>query len=505
MHDDVTTVPVPDRDAPGAAALVAVCPDGLVLLDDEGRFRSLNPAAAALLGRPADELLGTPAPFVPGPAGPSGTRILRRPGPDGPGRELRYRIAPDGTGGWAVWFGDVTDRLARQERLTAIVRAAAGVAEAGSLTSTLDAIAREIIGTAHIAAAQILAVDDPAADLQVLGMAGFGSAPDFVRRLRSCRERGADIRFLEAHARGEPVVVPHRRAAILSDPAWEPLHEIMGRPDWDGFVAMPMVVRGTTVGVINAYYQPDEAPDPSSLAFLEAMAAHAAVAVDTARLVARSRSEARTAERRRLARDLHDSVVQQLFSIRMQVSALQGQLDRSDPDPSRVLGAATELSEMSADALDDLRLLVREMHPAAPRGGDLVEAVRTHASEVQSRTGLRVDVLAPVDPRLGPGVADDLYRTVREALHNAVKHAGADTVRVRIERSDGDLVVEIADDGTGIRPADPLTGVPGGIGLVSMRERAERWGGTCSAGPRPDGGWTVRTVLPVAGLHGEGA
>lgn len=165
-----------------------------------------------------------------------------------------------------------------------------------------------------------------------------------------------------------------------------------------------------------------------------------------------------------------------------------------------MLGAATELSAMSADALDDLRLLVREMHPAAPRGGDLVEAVRTHASDVQSRTGLRVDVVAPVDPRLGPGVTDDLYRTVREALHNAVKHSGADTVRVRIERSDGDLVVEVADDGSGTRPADPPARVPGGLGLVSMRERAERWGGACSAGPRPDGGWTVRTVLPVAGL-----
>ncbi|MBN9790265.1 histidine kinase [Pseudonocardia sp. TMWB2A] len=498
MHTDVTTVP--DRDEPGAAALVAVCADGLVLLDADGRFRSLNPAALRLLGRPADELVGVLAPFVPGPVGPSGTRTVRWTGADGSARELRYRAAPDGTGGLAVWFSDVTDRLARQERLTAIVRAAAGVAEAGSLAGTLDAIAREIIGTAHIAAAQILAVDDPAADLQVLGMAGFGAAPDFVRRLRACREGGADIRFLEAHARGEAVVVPHRRAAIMADPAWEPLHEIMDRPDWDGFVAMPMVVRGTTVGVINAYYEPDEAPDPSSLAFLEAMAAHAAVAVDTARLVARSRSDARTAERRRLARDLHDSVVQQLFSIRMQVSALQGRLDRSDPDPARVLGAATELSAMSADALDDLRLLVREMHPAAPRGGDLVEAVRTHASEVQSRTGLRVDVVAPVDPRLGPGVTDDLYRTVREALHNAVKHAGADTVRVRIERSDGDLVVEVADDGSGTRPADPPASVPGGLGLVSMRERAERWGGACSAGPRPDGGWTVRTVLPVSGL-----
>jgi len=408
-HGDVTAPPVPDRDAAGAAALVAVCADGLVLLDEAGRFRSLNPAAARLLGRPAGELVGVAGPFAAGPAGPSGTRTVRWTGAaDGQARELRYRGAPDGTGGLAVWFSDDTDRLARQERLTAIVRAAAGVAEAASLTSMLDAIAREIIGTAHIAAAQLLAVDDPAADLQVLGMAGFGSAPDFVRRLRACRERGADIRFLEAHARGEAIVVPHRRAAIMSDPAWEPLHEIMGRPDWDGFVAMPMLVRGTTVGVINAYYEPDESPDPSSLAFLEAMAAHAAVAVDTARLVARSRSEARTAERRRLARDLHDSVVQQLFSIRMQVSALQGQLDRSDPDPSRVLGAATELSEMSADALDDLRLLVREMHPAAPRGGDLVEAVRTHASEVQSRTGLRVDVVAPVDLRLGPGVAEDL-------------------------------------------------------------------------------------------------
>src|SRR5215203_55350 len=125
----------------------------------------------------------------------------------------------------------------------------------------------------------------------------------------------------------------------------------MNRPDWDGFVSMPMVVRGRTVGVINAYYEPGEDPGPHSLA------------VETASLLAQTRSQAQSDERRRLARDLHDSVVQQLFSMRMQAKALGALLDRRDVEPARVRGSAEDLAELSAGALADLRQLVFELRP----------------------------------------------------------------------------------------------------------------------------------------------
>ncbi|WP_199522241.1 PAS domain-containing sensor histidine kinase [Geodermatophilus marinus] len=473
-------------------ALVDVCADGLAVTDPAGRLLAVNAAGAAVLGVPAGAVpVGTVLPFAVGRG-----RVAWR-APHGRRRDLEYRADALGDGRVAVWFADVTGSVRQQERLTAIVRAAASVADAGSLRVTLDAVAREIAMTASIAAVQILALDDPRDEVRVLGMAGFGDAADFTARLAACRERGAAVRFTEALDRRRAVVVPHRRAAILGDPRWAPLHEIMARPDWDTFVSMPMVVRGRALGVINAYYVPGEDPGPGSLDFLEAMAGSAAVAIDTAALLAQTRSRAQSDERRRLARDLHDSAVQQVFSMRMQAEALRASLERPGPDPAAVRAAAGELAALAASALADLRGLVFELRPLDLAEHGLAEAVRAHAAGMEARTGLAVEVVADDrrEPDVEVDVQEDLYRIVQEALHNVVKHAGASGVRVVLAAlPGGGARITVDDDGRGAgTPAGP-----GRLGLVSMRERAERWGGRLVAGPRPGGGWRVEVELPGA-------
>ncbi|MGP4022453.1 histidine kinase [Actinomadura sp. 3N407] len=480
--------------------MLEVSADGMAVLDRHARFTLVNPTAEHILGISSRELLGASAPFDVGVPG----HLCHTPwtAPDGRQRDLEYRLAPVPGNGYAVWFRDVTETLRQRARLTAIVRAASSVADAGSLRATLDAVAREIVMTANIAAVQILAIDDPNDAVRVLGMAGFGDARDFTERLSACRRRGARVRFLDAFQRGEPVVVPHRKPMIMADPVWEPLWEIMDRPDWDGFVAMPMVIRGRTLGAINAYYVPREDPGADSLAFLKAMADHAAVAIDTAALLAQARSR----ERRRLARDLHDSVVQQLFSMRMQAKALRAQLDGAGADPAVVRNGAEELAELSQSALNDLRGLVFELRPLDLGERGLVEAVQAHASGLEARTGLAVDVLTGGggEPDLGVELQEDLYRIVQEALHNVVKHARAAKAVVRFDRTaGGGLDIEVTDDGRGpgAETADPEASA---LGLVSMRERAERWGGLLTAGPRAAGGWTVRVRLPGTRAGREG-
>lgn len=496
--------------------LLEISGGGLAVLDEAGRFTMLNPAAARILDRPAEELLGRASPFE--LSTPLDGGHVSWPARDGRKRDLEYRIAPVPGTGYAVWFNDVTSVLRQQERLTAIVRAASSVADLYSLRATLDAVAREVVMTANISAVQILALDDPEDELRVLGMAGFGDARDFTERLAACRRRGAKVRFLDAYRTRRPIVVPHRKPAIMADPRWEPLHKIMGYPDWDCFVSMPLLVRGRAVGVMNAYYLPGEDPGPGSLAFLEAMAGHAAVAIDTAALLADTRSH----ERRRLARDLHDSVVQQLFSMRMQAKALRAQLDRPDPDLASVGRGAEELAQLSQSALADLRGLVYELRPLDLAEHGLVDAVRAHAESLQARTGLTIDIQVPEGLRIDAGLdeQEDLYRIIQEALHNVVKHANATEVVVRFDRlagvaaggpgaqgsylgrpygRDNGLMVEISDNGCG-RGRGSGGGVdePGrrSLGLVSMRERAQRWGGRVAAGPRPTGGWTVAVTLP---------
>ncbi|MFL6122558.1 histidine kinase [Actinophytocola sp.] len=482
-----------------AQTLVEVSADGLAVVDGAGRFAGLNHSGAALLGAAPEDLLGRPAPFArhPGPDRVLHTATWTAPG--GRAQDLEYRILPLPDGGHAVWFRDVTTVRRQQRRLTAIARAASRVAEAYSLPVTLEAVAQEIVRTANIAAVQILSVEDPSAELRILGMAGFGTAPDFVARLSACRRRGAHVRFLDAFLSGEPVVDLRRKPLIMSDPAWAPLKEIMDRPDWDAFVSMPMSVRGRTVGVINAYYRPGEDPCPDSLAFLEAMADQAAVAIDMAALLAQTRTQAQSDERRRLARDLHDSVVQQLFSMRMQAKALRRRLDRADAVGVR--GAVEELAELSAGALADLRLLVFELRPLDLAEHGLVAAIEAHAASLRARTGLAIEVHAEADVHIGGGLdfQEDLYRITSEALHNVVKHANATTVEVSIAAETPDLVVQVRDDGASASQSPDRTRER--LGLLSMRERTERWGGHFEAGPSADRGWVVRAAVPL--LDGE--
>ena len=482
-------------------ALVDVSADGLAVLDPEGRFRELNPAGSRILGIEAEDLVGRPAPFTETSPGPDSDarKQTEWQGGDGRWQRLEYRISALPGGGFAVWFADVTEHLREQQRLSAITRAAASVAASGSLSATLEAMAREVWQTANIAAVQILTIEHPTDELRIVGMAGFGDTTGFTARLSECRKLGADVRFTEALASERPVVVLHRKPAIMRDHRWRPLHRIMGEPDWDSFVSMPLVVRGRVVGVINAYYVPGDDPGPSSLAFLSAIADHAAVAVETASLLAQTRSRAQLQERRKLARDLHDSVVQQLFSMGMQARALRSRLERTDH--SAVRGDVEELAGLARSALADLRGLVFELHPLELAEHGLPEAIRSYAAGLQARSGLVIDVeiAADLELDLGIEVLEDLYRIVQEALHNVVKHARAASAAIELRTSDeGGVSVRVTDDGAGGSPS-PHGGST--LGLVSMRERAERWRGGLSAGPRAGGGWLVEVTLPVITAH----
>lgn len=388
-----------------------------------------------------------------------------------------------------------------QRRLAAIARAASSVADAASLSVTLDVVANEVVQAEHIAAVQILRVEG--GTMRVVGKAGFTDADDFTDRLEDCRRLGARLMFVEAFQTCRPIVVPHRKASVMADPMWAPLHRIMGAPEWDAFAAVPLVVRGRAVGVLNAFYKPGEPPSTAALEFLEAMADQAATAVDSADLLSRSRHDAQLAERARLARELHDSVVQQVFSMRMQAKALQAQVAPGRTiRAERVQAVADELLELAQTALTDLRGLVLQLHPVELVERGLAGAVRSHAESVRGTSGLEVDVEVHLSAAVGDlpvEMQEDLYRVVQEALHNVVKHAGATRASVHISTSGPPdrVVVEIGDDGIGLTAQVRA----GALGLVSMRERAERWGGTIEIGSTdPAGrGCLVRVCVPVGG------
>jgi signal transduction histidine kinase len=388
----------------------------------------------------------------------------------------------------------------RQRRVAAIARAAANLASQDSLPAILDAIAAEVLQADALAAVQILTLDAAGRHLRVMGSAGFGHWPDFFDRLMECRRRGATLRMIEAVGSAEPVLVTNRWAVIRDDPAWEPLREYLSERDWESFASIPLIARGKPVGVLNAFFAPGQAMAPRTVEFLVAMADQAAIAVDYATLLRRARDGARREERQRLARDLHDSIVQQVFSISMQAKSLEVLAGRGDAVPAEAVERiAGEVGGLSQAALADLRAMVHELRPSAlAELGGLAEALRVLAKSTANRTGLTVSVWAGhgLDAAAGD-LAEDVYRIIAEALHNAVRHAGATTVAVRLAVRGDRLTATVTDDGRGIAPGPRED--TAGYGLTAMRERAERWGGTVAVRPGRGGGTAVRLAVPLSG------
>jgi signal transduction histidine kinase len=380
------------------------------------------------------------------------------------------------------------------------VRAGVGdVAEAGSLRETLDAICAEVVGSAGLAGAQILLLDPEGERLRLHGAAPAEAWPEnFSLVIEEARRRGARLSSLEAFRTGRPVVRPRRRAALLADPAWAPLHAQLRGFDWETFVSAPLRVRDRPVGALNAYYRPGHDPDEAEVGFLASMADHAAVAVENARLVTESRSRAALEERHRLARELHDSACQQLFALALHLRAAQLALPRRGPDDEALRRTLETVHQLAHSTLDDMRDLVLELHPRVLHEEGLVAAVRQQAASAATRTGVRITVDGPDTPLgLAPDAELDAYRIVQEALHNSLKHAAATSVRVCIGPQvddPGTLVLDVVDDGRGFDPAASARG----IGLTSMRERAERLGGELSVDSAPGAGSLVRVVVPRA-------
>jgi signal transduction histidine kinase len=303
--------------------------------------------------------------------------------------------------------------------------------------------------------------------------------------------------MLDALDGREPVVVPHRWRMIKDDPAWEPLREYLSELEWDSFASVPLMLRGRAEGVLNAFFAPGQVVGRATLEFLVAMAEQAAVAVDYAALLHEERALARREERQRLARDLHDSIVQQVFSVGMQAKSLSVLGGRGGPVAAEtVQRIADEIEDLSKTVLADLRAMVHELRPPTSAAAGLGEAVRALVESTGNRTGLRFDLhVGDGLSDVGSEIAEDAYRIVAEAIHNIVKHAEACAATVRVGVRDHVLIVNVADDGRGLRAGG--AGRSDGYGLTSMRERAERWGGTLRVRRRSPKGTSVRAVVPL--------
>jgi signal transduction histidine kinase len=209
----------------------------------------------------------------------------------------------------------------------------------------------------------------------------------------------------------------------------------------------------------------------------------------------RSEGERAIEERRRIARDLHDSVSQALFSTVLHTRTAQKAVEQQGGSPSgRVERSLSTIAELTRSVQGEIRTLIFQLRHDPVHDG-LVAALGRHAAGLGAPDGLTIEVRGP-DGRLplSPHVEAQLFAIAREALANVLRHARASAAHVRVQAQRGQVLVEICDNGQGF---DPTDGRPGHFGLESMRSRAAEIGGRLTIASAPRSGTTVRVRVPA--------
>jgi signal transduction histidine kinase len=288
-----------------------------------------------------------------------------------------------------------------------------------------------------------------------------------------------------------------RLVDIREDPRFEGWWPA-AHPDMSHFLGMPVRDGDRVLGIIFAANKVSAAASgftERDEEILSLFAAHAAIALTNARLYERSRELSVMQERSRLARELHDAVTQKLFSIRAHARAAAVLAARDPVDPARVRAEIDVVGELGAEAHAELRAVIDGLAPPDLAAAGLAESMRRYAVLAGRAHGVPVTFTAAELPALGTGVEAALYRVAQEALHNALRHAGASGVRVGLSRTARRVVLEVADDGHGFVPGAPSSG----LGLASMRERAAAAGGALTITSGAAGTKVLMTVPVKAG------
>ncbi|MGW7418215.1 GAF domain-containing sensor histidine kinase [Streptomyces sp. NPDC054863] len=290
-----------------------------------------------------------------------------------------------------------------------------------------------------------------------------------------------------------------RLADVTKDPRFEGWPD--AHPDMSDFLGLPIRDGDEVIGALFLANKRCAKPAGGGCGFtaddeglLTILAQHAAIALTNARLYERSRELTIAEERSRLAHELHDAVSQKLFSLRLTAQAAAALVDR---DPARAKGELHQVAALAAEAADELRAAVVELRPAGLDEDGLVATLRTQI-QVMDRAHSAQVVFDSCGVRALPAAQEEaMLRVAQEALHNALRHSGADRVDVVLEKRDDHVRLSVADDGCGFEPGG-VRRAGRHLGLVSMRDRAGGVGGSLTVDSAPGKGTTITMEVPGA-------
>jgi len=383
-------------------------------------------------------------------------------------------------GGRIEQYTDITDRkkaeMAEQEqrRFADALRASAE-----ALTSTLeldDVLDRILVNIARVVpndAANVVLIDENE-EMHIERSRGGNAIK--TQELLMLHKPLAHTPILHMMLeKGQPITI--------SDLSKSELHDALRPTDRvQSYAGAPIVVQGESIGIINIFSQERDAFQQDALDRLSAFADQAAVAIQNARLFQRSQELAAVQERQRLARELHDSVSQTLFSSQTMAEAA---LRQWQANPKRARSLLDEVYRLLVNALAEMRILLLELRPATLTQVGLKQLFEQYLQAQVGKQDIAIQLDIEDMPALPPDVQIALYRIVQEAVNNVIKHAEAQNVTVSARMHGSLLELVVQDDGKGFA-SDEARSTSLGLGI--MRERAEGIGAT----------------LEVKSSHGQG-
>lgn len=250
--------------------------------------------------------------------------------------------------------------------------------------------------------------------------------------------------------------------------------------------------KGQSIGILSVY-----ATNPFHLvkehySFTSAAADHLGILIESARLRSQVEETAIIQERQRIARELHDSVTQSLFSLSLYAKGWRRMADNATLEEIKIW--LDRLSTIASQTLKEMRLLLYELRPSLLEQDGLAGALQRRLDSVENKVNIKTQLYVDGVTKLPAAIEQELYRIAQEALNNALKYSNASQVRINMSERNGVVELEVFDDGIGFEPAESYNL---GMGLPNMEERVKKMGGKFLVESRPGEGTRVKASVAV--------
>ncbi len=494
--------------------------DGMVIIDTHGAIVDANPAACEMSGYPYEELIRlSPIDFIRSEQRESlerfyqdvltGRRSERQAvgaRKDGSEFDLEIRASRFQHAGEPhvlTVLRDVTERVHSFQLLEQRVR------ERTRELSALLAFSRQASATLEVRPLMELVVDEVSRLVESTGVSLLMLEGE---TLKMAAHRGPlpastaeQVRLAVNDPGMRKMLLANPKPIVLADVQLEGQQaEAVRRAGGDLFgrdnplrsiMWIPLVVKGKLIGGLGIGHHETGRYTERDAGLVQAIASQAAVALENAQLYEQAHELAVMHERQRLARELHDSVTQSLYSLSLMAEAARrlvavGNLERG-------MGYLGRIGESAQQVLKEMRLLVYELRPLMLERDGLASALKQRLETVEGRAGVETKLVVEGSGLLPEHIETELYRIAQEALNNSLKHSSASSVAISLQTGHDPITMTVIDNGRGFAAEEIAD--RGGLGLVSMQERAQRLGGRVEVQSAPGEGVTIKVTIPLSG------